>query len=653
MGYIYDDWKKLLETYQQCVEKGLEEIHQQKQEVQKIKTDIFNRLDGGLYYRDSNRIVISAPEIVIGNVDKSGDLLGTSGRVVVRGIDLSLEGVGESGRVATRAPHISQTAVNPGIDGQENVVCNTSEIVSQAGSIVLHASDSQDAFAVPAAAGTRGSLAIHADNTLQMEAAVSAEGRKSAIEQQVKALSTQATDLKTRMNSLKKNLDEFFSRMNKMHEQEDKLNTFDDFSLRVNMVDIDDIHQEMNTLLPALYQTTIDYMRCVSLLAEVNRKKKALETEKGTIKTGDDFKKNGTGASMSITAETISVQTADGDGNFHDNGEAGISVHTPRLNMSMDDGKGKLVDDGFFAVNAKKVSLTALNSKDGKALTAEGQVDIKAKDISVEAIDYQMDDKGIKDKELTKDSKIALTAKTVEVATTSPQNVERDDKGKVTKGEYKAEGDIILRSKTVSMETLDYEVADGKLKPKTLTQGSSIAMRSEKMTLMAADAEGKATGSIAVNAKAVSVKAMDVDKEKLTDSALASGSTMTIVAEKMYVGSKAKDKKSKKLQLVSEELGAFGDKTMEIQQGDGKAVVQLSGGNASVGGSKTQIYGDTTINAKADIKGDLKAPKATIDNLEAKSSFKSTNISDGFAIPSAPGGGSLSAKLKAEDAPKD
>ena len=71
MGYIFDDWKALLENFQSSVEKDLEEIHQQKSEVQQIKADIFNRLDNGLYYRDDKRIVISAPEIVIGNVDKS------------------------------------------------------------------------------------------------------------------------------------------------------------------------------------------------------------------------------------------------------------------------------------------------------------------------------------------------------------------------------------------------------------------------------------------------------------------------------------------------------------------------------------------------------------------------------------------------------
>ena len=246
-----------------------------------------------------------------------------------------------------------------------------------------------------------------------------------------------------------------------------------------------------------------------------------------------------------------------------------------------------------------------------------------------------------------------MTAKTIEVATTIPQNVERDDEGKITKGEYTAEGDVIFRSKNFTVESLDYEVKDGKLETKALTKDGSVSIRAEKTSVLAADAEGKATGSINLNAKAVAVKSMNVDKEKLTDDKLAEGSTMTLVSEKMYVGAKSKDIKSKKLQAVSEEMGLFADKTFEAQQGDGKAVVQLDGGNANVGGSKTAVYGDTTINGKTEVKGDLKAPKGQFDNLEAKTSFKSQNISDGIAVPGAAAGGSLSAKLKSEDAPKE
>ena len=432
--------------------------------------------------------------------------------------------------------------------------------------------------------------------------------------------------------------------MSDLLDKEDKHNKEDDFLNRVDLSEISLTHEGINDLTPVLYQASLQYIHLVSQLAEVNRQKKALEAEKGKIKTGDDFKKKSTGARMNIVAERIDVATADGDGYLH--------TRTPNVNMSMMDAEGKLVEHGGFSVNAQNISLSSVNPKE-KELPVTGRVSIHSKDISLEAVDYQIDDKGIKEKELTKDSKITMTAKTVEVATTNPKDIERDDKGKITKGEYTAEGDVIIRSKTVAVESLDYEVKDGKLATKALTKDGKIAVRAEKTDILAADAEGKATGAINLNAKAVSVKSMDVDKEKLTDDKLAEGSTMTLVSEKMYVGAKSKDIKSKKIQAVSDEIGAFADKTLEIQQGDGKAVVQLDGGNLSAGGSKTQVYGDTTIDAKTEIKGELKAPKAAIDHVEAKSSFKSPNISDGMPGAGGGGGGSLKAKLKTEDAPKE
>ena len=106
MSYIFDDWKELLENFQSSVEKDLEEIHQQKAEVQQIKADIFSRLDAGLYYRDPECITISAPKVVIGNVDKDGALLGDVGEVIIKGHGVALEGVGEAGQVITRSPSI-------------------------------------------------------------------------------------------------------------------------------------------------------------------------------------------------------------------------------------------------------------------------------------------------------------------------------------------------------------------------------------------------------------------------------------------------------------------------------------------------------------------------------------------------------------------
>ena len=653
MTYIFEEWKEVLEKFQKCVDQGVEEMHQQKEEVQQIKDDIFSRLDSGNIIRDDRRIVLSAPEIIIGDVDKSGTLTGEMGTVIVRGHHVALEGAGESGSVVTRAPLIEQKAVNPGIDGIENEVCSISEIVSQACSITLHSSDATDEFSqIPPHAGP-GGISIHADKSLNLESAVSAEQRKKQIEDTLKVLDKQSGDLKSSMTAQKSAVDKFISEMVKLVEKEEKLNETENYETFVNLSDIDALHDEMDELMPALLTSIQGFINTVSELAEVNRSKKALKAEKDNIKTGDDFKKNTTGAAMNIKAENISIATADGDGNLHTNSEAGISVSTPRMAVSMHDGEGALVKDGYFNVSAHDININTANPKT-KEWPVEGKVHIWSKDISLEAIDYKMNDKGVfMEKELTKDGKITLGAKTIEVSTANPKDVERDEKGKLTKGEYTGDGELTLKSKSISVEGLDYEVKDGKQKAKALTKDSKVTIRAEKQTIIAADGEGKATGSIAINAKAVSVKSMDVDKEKLTDKSLASGSTMTLVSEKMFVGQKTKSEKSKKLQLVSEELGAFGDKTLEIQQGDGKALVQLSGGNASMGGSKSQIYGDTTITGKADSKGDVKAPKGTFDNLEAKTSFKSSNISDGFAIPGAPASGKLSAKLKTEDAPKE
>ena len=387
MAYIFEEWKKMLEKFQQCVDKGVEEMHQQKAEVQQIKTDIFNRLDRGAYYHDDERIVISAPEIVIGNVDKSGTLNGGCvGTVVIKGSDVSLEGVGETGRIVSRAPIIHQKAVNPGIDGRENVVCDSSEIVSQACDIVLHSSDAKDEFSqIPVHAG-RGGISLHADQRFNIEAAVTAERRKKQIEAIIKGLDTQSKELKKSVEDQKKAVDKFLQDMIKLAEKEEKLNAAKDHSTFTNLTDISEIHEQIEALLPSVYRSTQTFIDLVSELAEVNRRKKALEKEKGAIKTGDDFKKKSTG-------------------NLHTNPEAGISVRTPRMGLNMHDDEGALVKDGYFSVSAQDITLNTVNPKDkGKEWPMEGKVKIQSKDINLEAIDYKMNDKNqLWEKELTKE----------------------------------------------------------------------------------------------------------------------------------------------------------------------------------------------------------------------------------------------------------
>ena len=656
MGYIFDDWKDLLDEFQKCVDKDLAEIQKQKAEVQQIKEGLFNSLGDGLLYRDGNRIVISAPEIVIGNVDRTGTLQGGGvGKVIIRGSEVDIEGVGSTGSVVSRAPIIRQVAVDPGIDGRENVVCDTSQIVSQACDIVLHSSNATDVFSQDPGLAGRGGVTIHADTSLNLEATVSADTLKDAIDTRVSALSDRSSDLKTQMQDQKKTVDDLFDQMASLLGNENDNNQGTDFKLRSNVEDVIKTQDEIEAMQPAIYNAVKTYLGLVSQLAEVNRQKTALEAEKDAITTGDDFKNNTTGASLNLSAESINIANIDGEGNLHTNDEAGIIVKTPRMGVNMTDDSGKLVDGGSFGVTAEKIALASQNlSDDGSEYPTVGEVYIGSKNITLEAVDYKLDDNSLTiDKELTADGSIQMRAKTVEVSTSNPKDLTYDADGNLTSGEYTAEGDVIFKTKNLTVDCVDYEVSDGELKMKALTTDGTVSVRAENTNFLSADAEGKATGNFTVNAKAVTIKSMDVDKDSLADSALAASSTMVLLSEKMYVGAKSSDVKSKKVQVASEEIGAFADNTFEAQQGEAKAVVQLDGGKTSLGGDKTQIYGDTTIEAKTEIKDELKAPKATIDHVEAKSSFKSPNIKDGASAGGGGGGGSLSAKLTLEDAPAD
>jgi hypothetical protein len=662
MDYIFKDWEEKLSAFESSVEKDLAEIRKCKAEMQQMKLDVVAELQKGRYVRDTQRLVLSAPEIIIGNVDRSGTLFAGGSKVIVRGTQVGVEGAGEGGRLDLRAPSIREIAEDPGTDGREHVVGSVSEVVSQARNIIIQSDDTQGAFSAPTTPTGGSGVRIHADKTIDVEAAMTAESREerlealiSETEKQKDYLKEQASAHKASFTSLQEETEELIEKRNKLSE---------DFKeVRANYREIRKVSEEIEVLSMSITEETYAYAEILALLAETNRRLKCFKDEKSKIKKGDDFKNNPTGASVNITGENINLKSADGENNLRDNEGSGIAIAANTVGITSIDKEGALNKDGRVSVMAKTIEMATAGAADLKfddegelekaTYTAEGDFLLMSKNITFESVDYEVADKKYKEKQLTDDSKIVLRAKTIEVSTENSANVEVDEEGKITKANYTSEGDIIVRSKTLTVESVDTDIENGEAKEKALTAEGKVAVRAEKMDLSATDTEGKATGSVSINAKAVSVKSMDVEKEKRTDDKLAEGSTMTIVSEKMYMGAKSKDVKSKKVQVMSEEIGAFADKTLEIQQDEGKALVQLDGGNASLGGSKTEIYGETTINGKTEVKDELKAPKITADDLNASAHFKTPNIEDGMAAGGAGGGGSLSAKLKTEDAPEE
>lgn len=582
----FTDWQSALEKFQQNVKKDIEEIRSQKDEIQRIKQDILDNLEKGRYIRDDNRIIISAPEIIIGNVDKSGILWGGGSKVVIRATNIDLEGVGTGtsgiGSIVSRAPSIRQIAVDPGKDGIEQVVKPISEIVSQAQNIVLRGENADDYFPKSSLSNSGSGIHLSTNGQISIDATLPCDTLSESLEQEEKALNTQINDLNQTASQAKSTVASLVSHMNELIEK-DTLNS-SEIETRTNFLDIDELHYEFQQVTSTLYNALTHYFNSLSLLAESNRQLAAVKEQKEAAKQlKSSFKEQTTDTFISLRSENISLTSADGDGNLRTNDGAGIGLA------------------------GKEISFTSYGN----------------------------------DGALIKDSSIYMGSQDVEINTANPKIADKNT-------DLPAEGSVRVVSKEIQVEAVDYETKDNKTEEKSLTQEGSFTLRAEKINLNATDTEGKATGTIAANAKTVEVKAMDVDKEKRTDKELAAGSSLLLLAEKVYAGARDKKARSKNVQVASDKVGLFGDTTVELQQ-DGKAILQLSGGDAALSGSKTTLYGEMTSQGKTTFKSDVTAGTVEMKNLKVDSSFKTPYTTEGVSVPSAPSTAKLGAKLSEEE----
>ena len=653
MDTVFSDWKEALQNLQDSVTKDLEEIRKQKAEVQQIKMDIFNRLDEGKYFRDDKRIVISAPEIIIGDVDKSGALWNSGGAVVVRGNNVSLEGAGQSGRVDTRASQISHIAVDPGSDGVEEVVWPHSQVVNQARHIVLQSNDSLDYFSEAPTSGGAG-VRIHADDSIEISATQSVESRGTIISDKLSALKSVKSDLDSEVSKKMSQVNSIISDVEDILESESELND-GELNIRTNLVDLVELQNQFFGMIPALYGAVQNCIAILSRLAETNRRITALEAEQTKVNSAkSEFKDKTTGARLTVQAEQMNFSSVDGDGNIRTNDESAIQMQAKHLTVATLNSDGTLIEDSDIMLKTQSVAVSTANTQmtddTNGSITSGGSVFVQTKDFCLSAVDYDIKDGELEEKDQAAEScvnirteNIALTSQDKEGNTTGTFSVNAADTKFCSADKDKnTTGTFGVQVNNMALSSYD--------KDKNAT--GQFTLVTELASVAAIDKDGKAKGQISLDAKDIYVKATDVDAAKLTDQNMAAGSSLTLLAEKMYVGRMDADNQAKELTLSSEETGVYGKTTAEMQQGEAKAVVQLTGGNVAVSGSKAEFYGDNTVNGKTTFKGEITAPKAAIDSLQAKSEFKSPNIKDGMPAAPAAGGGSLSAKLKEADAPK-
>lgn len=577
---------KALDNFSESVEKEIEEVRKQKEEVMNIRNGILNEMQSGQYVRNDSVLILSAPKVIIGNVDINGHLMGGS-EVIIRGNTVSLEATGSTesgGTILSRAASIRNIAVDPGVDGSENVVCtNRSEIVSQATSIVLDSSTDKGSF-VSFPGGATG-ITLSSETGIALNATPSSEKKSSQIDEELTDLENKITSLKEDIKNQMTQIKSVFSDLQDTMDTQMDIND-DEMNLCMEYNDLRDLKEIFAAQKLTLVGSVATYVDMATELAETTRRKKDLEEIKKGLPADSDFKTAPTGSSISLNSELINITSIDGDGNLRDGDSAGFNIHAPHVSITAKDATGATMKDSSF--------------------------DVTVQDITLETPESTLDEKQ-------------------------------------ANGDILAAGSVKITSKDILIQSIDNEMKEGEVAEKALTKDSKLTLRTENVIVSNTDTEGKSTGRIDLNAKDIRIAAYDVDKESRADTEMAKGSQTQILTEKIFVGSN-KDKKAAELvQVAGKAVGVMGKETAEMQEGEAKSVLTLNGGNVTAGGSAVKLQGNTTIEGNADIKGETKSPKVTSDQVEVKSAFKSPNINDtmGAGVPGQ--AGKPSAKLTEQE----
>ena len=610
---IFKEWLDLAEAFAGCVNKALAEIHQKKQEVESIKTAFLEELHSGQFISDPECIIISAPKIIIGNVNKSGELKSGGGEVIIRGTNLKMNGVSEAGRIEMAAPTICQTAIDTGIDGREKVVYIGSTITSQARSITLDsknpnitATQKDGVFMTPPP--TPVGISLLSETGIDIGATLSKKAKADIIKDYKETLTNKKGDdtqgVQGAAKVLEGQLTALVGEMNNTLKQEDKMIGDDDLT-RTNVMAIDELNSVLKEKMPLFYNTMIAYVEKNSELAELNRALKCVAEEEkapGQTVKEDEFPKKSTGTSIILKSENIALHSVDGDSNWRTNPESGIDIR------------------------ANDIKLRSLAEKDALS---------------------KPEDK----------SRITLQSRNIDLLTSDQKDIVYDG-NEVKSKKMPLEGSVSIRSKTVNIDSIDIEQTDKNQFKEKLNADSEVNIRAQKVRVNTINENGKSVGKFSVHSKKISMKSVDVNDNqgklefdeqknvkhpKLTAQEVTKESQMTLLSAIVNVGYSKKKMMSDRIYVLSKEKSVVhSDKQTMITMGadqKGSAGVDLKSDNVSLiasngkafikGKSGVLVYGETSVKAK------MNAGDIACNSVDAKSYVKSPNFTDGISTPAA------------------
>lgn len=460
-------WEERLNNFKQALDKELQEIQQCKAELAEIQKEVQESLSGIRYIREEGRLVLSAPEIVIGDVDPLGVLGPRYSKVIIRGNEVKVEG---TSRILNRAPEIHSLAEHPGRDGQESTLPYHSEIVQVARNVLVNGVNDAEVINPNRDMVSKPGVAITSRGSIDVNASVSCEYETQQLDQAIQALKNQKNQTDKQIADIEKEVKAASMELDLLLKLPDV--NVSDTLVRVNYLDISELHEEYNQKVKRMCEKCMAYYSALATQADTNLRIAALEKQKETVKGRKvNFEEQTTGSSIYLQSERIRLDTRDGDYHTRTNPEAGFFVNSSHISLTsyMDD--WKTIEESYLYVGTQKATISTQNYNysdpqkgEGEVVT-EGEVNILSKTVRVQAVDADLKEFEPTEKALTPESQLTIRMEQTQLQAT-------DTEGKAT-------GLIDMNAKNLRLKSMDVDKESGE--ETELSQGSQLQLLAESM----------------------------------------------------------------------------------------------------------------------------------------------------------------------------
>lgn len=591
----YKGWKESLNQYKNELKKELAEVRKAKQELYDMQRQLQEMVYKGRYERDEDTLILSAPNIIIGNVDKHGNLLMGGSHVVIRSNDIALEGVGQSdgntvtgGAVVTRARTVKVQTVDPGPDGLESVAFSDSSFTVQSAAVGIVAEKLEERAATEkdnggvftlSAPKAQGSISLAAEGQINALAACAThnEGMKNAAEtlkndadNYLSSAETAITEVETETKELDKvQNNKLLDLLGAASDEADVM------ALRSGLYKFDERSDASVEASNKMAKSIIDFTSNMSNYAEAMRINGYLTKRNTRLETAKtSYATTPTNSSINLNSEVINIATTGADGKLRTTPNNGVNINTQNTCIMAVEGT-KPVEGSTFILKNDDVS------------------------IDTAKYEYAMEDKKLVAKSCT------------------------------------AAGSLVINGGKIDIQTMDKEFEGSgenfKVKSEKINAESIVKINTNHINFDMTDSEGKAQGSFKVNAKEIALTAYDVDKEKGTPTAITDGGSINIGSKTIGIGSPDDKLICESMQIAGKNTAIFGNDSVCLLQESGNSQLILTD-SAELSSKEVKLVGDITLGGATKIDAKFTAGDIECKNLTASTSIVGPNIKDGIAL---------------------